>query len=134
MSEWLEPDVAQKWRLMILGWPFHIVDMTTEGSTGDHAQPIRMVEKPEIFFNLNMTHIVPVADMWRGDLFEQSKHFALRRNLLITAASFDAEPNISCSSMRDDRWQRFLDPVQRSDGPFFSLSHRCDFFANIIPG
>ena len=71
MNEWLKPHVPQERRLMILGWPSQILHVATEGAGGDGAQPIRMIEKAEIFFNLNVTHIMPVADVWGRDFFEQ---------------------------------------------------------------
>ena len=116
---------------MILGWPSQILHVATEGAGGDGAQPIRMIEKAEIFFNLNVTHIMPVADVWGRDFFEQPGHFALRWNLFVAAASFDAETDISGGGVGCDRLQTFLDPAQRHSSMFFPPSHGSDFFANV---
>ena len=134
MSEWLESHVPEKRWLMVPRRPFHILHMATESSRGDRAQPVRVIEKAKVFFNLNVTHIMPVTDVWRRDLFELLGYFALRRNLLVAAARFDAESNISCRSMCHNRLQRFLDPAQRYSGTFFPLPHGRDFFANIASG
>ena len=116
---------------MILGWPSHILHVATEGPCGNGVQPIGMIEKAEIFFNLNVTHIMPVTDVWGRDFLEQPGYFALRWDFFIAATGFDAEADISGGSVRRDRLQTFLNPAQRHSSASFPLSDSGDFFANV---
>ena len=66
-----------------------------------------MIEKIQIFLNLDMSHVVPIADVRRGDFIEQLRDFAFRRNLFVAATPLDSETGIFSPP-----------PVQRSAGAF----------------
>jgi hypothetical protein len=56
-------DISAKWRLMILGRPNAILDVTAERARTDLTKPFRMIEKGEVFFDLDVTEVVPVTDL-----------------------------------------------------------------------
>jgi len=53
-----------------------------------------MVDKAEVFLDLKMAEVVPVADVRRVNLVEERGNFALARNFFIGTAAFDSEPDI----------------------------------------
>ena len=63
--------VPRKWRLMVLGRPDAILDMTSEGARPNPLQPFRVVEKSEVRLDLDMTEIVPYPTF--GELNSSSK-------------------------------------------------------------
>src|SRR5438270_12353945 len=69
---------------MILSWPVHILHVTANRARSDRSKPFDMIQKPKIFLNLDMTHVVPVTDVGRGDFIEQLRDFALRWNFFIS--------------------------------------------------
>ena len=88
---------------MILSWPVHILHVTANRARSDRSKPFDMIQKPKIFLNLDMTHVVPVTDVGGGDFIEQLRDFALRWNFFISTTPFNPKPNIFLRSVFDNR-------------------------------
>ena len=75
---------------MILRGPDAILQVAAKSARADFLQPLRVIEKPEIFFDLNVPHVVPVTDVRRIQFVEQRRQFAFAGNFFITTASLHA--------------------------------------------
>src|SRR5437588_6168125 len=50
-----------------------------------------MVEKGEVFLDLNVTEVMPITHLWRIELVQQRWQFTFAWNFFITTAAFDSE-------------------------------------------
>ena len=48
---------------MVLGRPNAILDMATKSTRSDLPQPLGVVDKRQILFDLNVTEVVPVTEL-----------------------------------------------------------------------
>src|SRR5438270_3078610 len=58
-------DISAKRRLMILRRPNAILHVTAKRARTDLAQPLGMIEKRDVLLDLDVTEVVPVADLRR---------------------------------------------------------------------
>ena len=93
-NKFLKIDISGKRRLMILGRPNAVLQVTTERARTDRAQPFGVIEESEIFFDLNMPKVVPVPEPGRIHLLEKHREFALAWDLFISAPPFDAKSDV----------------------------------------
>ena len=93
---------------MILRRPDAILHMTAKRARPDRAQPFLVIDEAEVFLDLDVPHVVPVADLRRVQFVEQRRQFALARDFFVTAPAFDAEPDVFRGGVFHDRLQAFL--------------------------
>jgi len=55
---------------MILSWPLHVLHVTADRTGSYRSKPFDMIEKSKIFLNLDMTHIMPVADVGSAEFIK----------------------------------------------------------------
>src|SRR5690349_14109783 len=127
-------DIAGKWWLMVLRRPNAILNVTTESSGTDLAQPISVIEKREIFFDLNVSEVVPVTNLGRVEFIQQRGKLPFARNFFVTAAAFDSEFYFFARRVLDHAFQTtsYLFDIRRGGG--FARLDRANFFANIFAG
>ena len=117
---------------MVLSRPVHILHVTANRARGDPPKPFGMIEKSKIFLNLNMSHVVPITDVRRGDFIEQWWDLPFRRNLFVATAPLDPETNIFLRRPFNDRLEAFLNPGELRRGRLLARSHGADFFLNVF--
>ena len=89
---------------MILRRPYTILHVTTQRARSDSAQPFFVIDEAEVFLDLDVTDVMPVADLRRVELVKQRREFALARNFFVAASAFDSEPDLFRRSMLNYRF------------------------------
>src|SRR5207247_4911635 len=100
-NKFLKIHTSGKRRLMILGRPDAILDVTTERARSNRAHPLGMIEKRQVFLDLSMTEVMPVTNLRRVHFVEQGRQFAFGRDFFITASVFKPQFYIFGSGVID---------------------------------
>src|SRR6185312_15644674 len=124
--------IAEKRRLVILSRPVHVLHMAADRTRRDRPKPFGMIDKSKIFLNLDMSHVVPITDVRRGDFIEQWWNLPLRRDLFITTSPLDSKTYIFLRGPFNDRLEAFLHPDEMHRRRLLARSHGVDFFSNIF--
>src|SRR5207245_9897045 len=69
-NKFLKIDISGKRRLMIVGRPNAVLEVTSERARRGRAQPFGVIEEGKIFFDLNVPEVVAVPDLRRIDCVE----------------------------------------------------------------
>src|ERR1051326_4357814 len=126
--------VSRKRRLMILGRPDAILNMTAKGARTDLPQPFSVIEKLKIRLDLDMTKVVPISDLRRLQFLEEGGYLSFRRNLLVAAPSFDAELYLFWGGRFHNPAKTILHPSKISRCRGFPLFDCAKFFSDIFSG
>ena len=119
---------------MILGRPDAILHVTTKRPRPDRLQPLGMIEKGEVLFDLDVPEVVPITDKRRVQLINQRRQFPFRWNFLVTAPPFDSQADILRSGILDNAPQCLPDPLQIGWSGGFPLLHCPNFFSDVFAG
>ncbi len=109
---------------MISRRPDAVLHVTAERARANRAQPLGMIEKRQVFFDLSVTEVVPVAELRRSHLIKQRRQFTLSWDFFITAPAFEAHFDIFRSSVIDDAAQTIFHALQVSGRNAFAFLHR----------
>src|SRR4029077_8882601 len=104
-----------------------ILHVTADRAGSDRSKPFNMIQKPKIFLNLDMAHVVPITDVRGGDFIKQLRDFALRWNFLIPPTPLNPKPNIFLSRAFDNRLEALPDARKMRRRGAFARSHCVDF-------
>ena len=101
-EEFLIFHVACEWGHVVVTRPCGIMKVATDEPRGDGFHPFYVIKKPEVMFDLNMTEVMPVADMGKVKFVEDVDHFVLAGNFFKAMPTFDAEVDIFVGGVVDD--------------------------------
>src|SRR4029077_16987537 len=119
---------------MILRGPYTILHVTAQRARSDRAQPFFVIDEAEVFLDLDVTDVMPVADLRRVELVQHLREFALARNFFVAAAAFDAEPDLIRRSMLDYWFEAFLHVFQVTRRGRFPPGHCVYLPAHVFAG
>jgi hypothetical protein len=109
---------------MILRGPDAVLDVTAECARANRAQPLGVIEKRQILFDLSVTEVVPVAEVRRSVLIKQRRQFTFSRDFFITTPAFEPQFDIFRSSVIDDAAQTIFHALEVNGRNGFTFLHR----------
>lgn len=92
-DELIEGNFSAPRDLMVLKWPFEIMDMAADRPGSDPVEPFDMIKEGEVVFDLGMPKVVPIANMGGIEPLEKIEKLPLGRDRLVIFAIFDPDPD-----------------------------------------
>src|SRR3979490_2688250 len=117
---------------MILRRPFAILHVATDRARPDGAKPFGVIEEAEIFFDLDVAHIVPVSELRRVHFIEERRQLPFAWDFFVAAPAFHAEPDIFLRGVLGHTPERLLHALEIRRRGGFARLHRFYFPADIF--
>src|SRR2546423_67200 len=68
--------------------------MAAERAGPDLPEPFGMIDETEVFLDLDMPHVVPIAELGRIQFVEERGQLAFARDFFVTTPAFHAESDV----------------------------------------
>ena len=85
--------------------PDAVLHVAAERAGTDRPQPLGMIEKCKVFFDLDVPEIMPVTDLRRIHFIEQRREFTLGWDFFISSPALDSQPDVLQSGTLNDAAQ-----------------------------
>jgi hypothetical protein len=106
--EFVVGDATGEGDAVIAGGPFDIMEVAADEAGLHASEPIAMVEEVEVGLELDVTEVVPIADVGGFDFVHELGEFTFGGDIFEAAATFDAQVDFFTFGVFDDGLKRFL--------------------------